>query len=411
MKISESRKHIIREYVQEFRDNYLMKPKGQEHLLQYQRERTEIRKNWESIKQKKSSGYNVADDVLEKMLPYANTKHNREKGYNISVMPAITKDLKVWFENSGWQKAENWPKVGEALFQLFYEVIENDNYNAFEEFEQKKELSKGLKAGFISPALFSVDHKYRAINAKTIDTIAFIMEQHLIDRDLTNYMKYVSIIDDVISEMNIDILNDPEKFDMFCHFMCDKRLGGYARYLGVVTVAETIEEEPGDEKEFILPGNELEPSGHWEAIYYITQIGKLLGYKTYVADPSREAFGKRLGDIADLSEVPLLLKSAPEIHRIDAIWYTHKPPFFFFEVEDGGTMREALHRLYNTMVFDARFFVICPATNHDKFIKWVTTAPFKEYEDRYNFRTYEELYDFYKEVKNYTEFKAKFLRV
>ena len=43
------------------------------------------------------------------------------------------------------------------------------------------------------------------------------------------------------------------------------------------------------------------------------------------------------------------------------------PPFFLFEVEDGGTMREALHRLYNAMAFDARFFVICPKENFEKF--------------------------------------------
>lgn len=212
----------------------------------------------------------------------------------------------------------------------------------------------------------------------------------------------------MIPSLEIELLNDPLKFDMFCHFMCAKRLGGYARYIGKNTEEHT---EVEIEEEFESINNEQEPAGHWEAIYYIVQVGKMLGYKTYVADPSREAFGKKLGDIADLSEVPPLLRTAPEINRIDAIWYTHKPPFFFFEVEDGGTMREALHRLYNTMAFDARFFVVCPGTNHDKFLKWVTTAPFKEFEDRYNFRTYDELFDFYKEVKNYSEFREKFLRI
>ncbi|MCJ7446540.1 MAG: hypothetical protein MUO72_02490 [Bacteroidales bacterium] len=279
------------------------------------------------------------------MLPYANTKHNREKGYRISVMPAITKDIKIWFENVGWHKPENWPKVGDAIFQLIYEVIEKKNYNSFAEFESKYELSKGFKSGFISPTLFFLNSKYRIINNKTILTVNFILEKKAIDRDLANYMKYVSIIDELIPSLEIDLLNEPEKFDMFCHFMCDKRLGGYAKYIGKSSQGFAAVEI--DEEEIAILDNDLEPSGHWEAVYYITQIGKLLGYKTYVADPSREAFGKKLGDIADLSEVPPILK----------------------------------------------------------------TAPFKEFEDRYNFRTYEELFDFYKEVKNYTEFREKFLRL
>jgi hypothetical protein len=403
---------MIRAYAQEYRDNYLLKPKGQWHLSEYSRERADVVKFWEAIKFKRINNQEYADEVLEKLLPYANTKHNREKGYRISVMPAITKDLKIWFEHAGWQKPENWTKVGEAIFKLFYEIIERENYNALIEFEANYEISKGIKAGFISPTLFFLNSKYRILNSKTILTINFITEENSIDRSLTNYIKNISIIEKVISELNIDILNEPEKFDMFCHFMCDKRLGGYAKYIGKSSIGiTTAESDDIVEEEITNLDSDLEPSGHWEAIYYITQIGKLLGYKTYVADPSRVAFGIKLGDIADLNEVPPILETAPEIHRIDAIWYTHKPPFFFFEVEDGGTMREALHRLFNAMAFDARFFVVCPGANHEKFLKWVTTAPFKEFEDRYNFRTYVELFDFYKEVKNYTEFRTKFLRI
>ena len=87
------------------------------------------------------------------------------------------------------------------------------------------------------------------------------------------------------------------------------------------------------------------------------------------------------------------------------------PPFILFEVEDGGTMRDALHRLYNTMAFDARFVIVSPLQNRSKFEKWVKTAPFKEYEERYNFRTYSELFDFYKEIVKFTSMRERFLRV
>lgn len=177
MYIPESRKQAIRTFAQEFRDNYLLAPKGQRHLSQYQRE--------------------------------------------------------------------------------------------------KNELSKGIKSGFVSPTLFFLNPTYRIINFKTILTVNFILEKKTIDRDLTNYMKYVSVIDELIPELDIDIFSEPEKFDMFCHFMCDKRLGGYAKFIGKSSKEEIIEEVIDEEVINVLD-NEFEPRGHWEVIYYITQIGKLL---------------------------------------------------------------------------------------------------------------------------------------
>lgn len=61
--------------------------------------------------------------------------------------------------------------------------------------------------------------------------------------------------------------------------------------------------------------------------------------------------------------------------------------------------------------FEARFFVVCPAHNRDKFAKWVATAPFKEFQERYEFRTYQELFAFYKTLVEYTAIRSRFLRV
>ncbi|MGZ8844954.1 MAG: hypothetical protein ACXW3C_00660, partial [Pyrinomonadaceae bacterium] len=216
--------------------------------------------------------------------------------------------------------------------------------------------------------------------------------------------EYVLAIDHALADLGNPLLLDRDVADEFCHWMCDRRLGGYARI--EVETELTVEEEEG------TPAfeQELPPQGHWEAIYYIVKAGNLLGYKTYVADPSRLAFEKRLGDLASLNEVPPILKSAPHISKVDAIWYKPTPPFFLFEVEDGGTMREALHRLYNAMGFDARFIVVSPLENRDKFEKWVATAPFKEFEERYNFRTYAELFEFYKQTVQFTSTRGRFLR-
>jgi len=183
-----------------------------------------------------------------------------------------------------------------------------------------------------------------------------------------------------------------------------------------VTINEILEdkyrsllESPPEEEEALRV--ESEPKTHWEAIFYIVKAGNLLGYDTYVADPSKSAFGKKLGEIAKLSEVPSILRSAPEISRVDVIWYKPVPPYFFFEVEEAGTMRDALHRLYNAMAFDARFFVVSPVENRVKFEKWLATAPYKEYEERYNFHTYSELFDFYRVVAKFSSMRERFLKL
>ena len=44
-------------------------------------------------------------------------------------------------------------------------------------------------------------------------------------------------------------------------------------------------------------------------------------------------------------------------------------------------------------------------------LKCITIAPFKEYEERYNFRTYSELFAFYNDVIRFTLMKDKFLKI
>lgn len=403
--INEEKKSLFHSYASEFESRYLLEPPGQKHLALYKKERDEVNQYWTDIKRVKQAGKQITDLVLLRLLPYSNTRHNRENNYRISVAPAIIKDLRKWFENVGWQQHDNWDNVASAIYNLVYGLIEEGNWNSLIDFENNQELSRGIKAGFITPTFFFLNSQYRIINNKTMNTINFLLDRNAIDRDLSHYKEYLETINKALEELGIPLFNDADVFDAFCHWMCDRRLGGYARI-------EKRSEEPEEEEE-VTPvfEDEIEPQNHWEAIYYIVKTGNLLGFKTYVADPSKFAFEKKLDEIATLTEVPPILKSTPEISKVDVIWYKPTPPFYFFEVEDSGTMREALHRLYNTMAFDARFFIISPIHNWSKFKKWITTAPFKEFEDRYNFRTYSDLFDFYKEVVKFISFRERFLRL
>jgi len=147
---------------------------------------------------------------------------------------------------------------------------------------------------------------------------------------------------------------------------------------------------------------------HWDAIGLIVELGNVLGFDTYVADPSKKYKGKTLGGFATSNDVPEQCKSIPGIKKVDAIWFKLDPPFHFFEVEDKGNMRDALLRLYQARYFQSKFFVICPIENRDKFEKYVITDPFKSVRENYLFRSFDELIMMYETVMNYDRVKSRF---
>lgn len=150
-------------------------------------------------------------------------------------------------------------------------------------------------------------------------------------------------------------------------------------------------------------------TSHVEAEATLIEIGNLLGYETYTADPAKIYKEKRLEEIASSRDVPEILSSTKNVERTDVIWYNEDmPPSYFFEVEQGGTMRDALHRLYQARHLNARFFIVGPEENRQKFEDWVSTAPYNSSRRLYNFKTFEELSRLYGFIKNAENFKKEF---
>ncbi|MGZ8847294.1 MAG: hypothetical protein ACXW3C_12605, partial [Pyrinomonadaceae bacterium] len=154
----------------------MLEPAGQRHKAAYGKERTEVLQFWSDIKAAKVAGRDVTEQVLTKLLPYSNTTHNREKGYRISIAPAITKDLRKWFENAGWQESDNWDHVANAIYDVVFQVVENANWEALVSFEANQKVSRGIKSGFLTPTLYFLDSaRFRIVNSKTIDTFNFLL--------------------------------------------------------------------------------------------------------------------------------------------------------------------------------------------------------------------------------------------
>jgi len=150
-------------------------------------------------------------------------------------------------------------------------------------------------------------------------------------------------------------------------------------------------------------------SDHTEAEATLLEIGNLLGFETYTADPSKIFEERRLDEISTLQEIPYILRGTKNITKVDVIWYNEEsPPSYLFEVEDRGTMRDALHRLYQARHLNARFFIVGPAKNRRRFEEWVSTAPYKSSRKLYNFRTFKDIARLRNLIKNAQDFKRKF---
>ena len=396
VKLTDEQKNKFQAMADEFKEKYLETEKGKSHLEHYKRERKEVQKVFQEIKVKHEKGDDITEEVLRHLLPHSDTKYTREKGYRSSTWPAITKDVKTWFEHAGWQKGANWPKVAESIFRLIDGLVKNRDAKYVAEFIDS-EYSKGFQAGMISPILYCLDPDFLVINSKTVDTINYILNEDVIDNRLENYFQNIKTINEVLEESGIELLKSYDAFDAFCHWMCTRRLGGYARF------EKEMEELPKFEKKI-----EISKLSHWDVMGILLKLGKRLGYKTYVANPSRKYEGQRLGEIAQLSKIPEKFKGIKYLDKVDVIWFADKPPYCFFEVEHKGTMREALHRLYQALGLDARFFIVSPIDNRPKFEKWINTEPYIHIKEKYHFRSYEDLVKFFEEAETYHQLREAF---
>jgi hypothetical protein len=170
-------------------------------------------------------------------------------------------------------------------------------------------------------------------------------------------------------------------------------------------VSEAVEEEPSSALD-----------DHWDAIAMLAQVGKLLGYDVYVADPARESsmFGVKLGELADLQQVPrfTLDRYLETIGYVDVIWFQEEFPAYCFEVEHSTNVTQGLLRLYQIRRFtDARFFIVAPAKVEQRFRSEAEKDPFHQIKDRYTFKSYDDLSAFYHSAKAYHSLRKAFLGV
>jgi len=170
-------------------------------------------------------------------------------------------------------------------------------------------------------------------------------------------------------------------------------------------------------------------NAHAMAQAALLELGNILGYDTYTSDPRKDpgkqfyevvevegkktAYPRTLGQIATLEEVPDFApkRILDSVKKIDVIWFDKDGfPTFCFEVEHTTNVREGLLRQFQISrhVPNARFFIVAPEEQRGKFEKEVATYPFKQLQNRYVFKAYEDLVEFYDEAWRFHDLKSKF---
>lgn len=218
----------LQEKIRWFKEEYLDTPAGQKHLAVTESEPREVKKVFEELREKHLAGEDIKDDVLRRLLPHSDSEFHRNNNYRISTWPCITKDIRLWFEGAGWKKPEDWPQTARLIFEAVNGLVRGKQ-QAWVRFLKSK-YRHGFGTGFISPILFCLDERFPVINSKVVKTYKHctgqLGEPDEIDAKLDHYLKNAEKVKALQKRLEPLGLKNIREFDIFCHYMVSKRLGG-----------------------------------------------------------------------------------------------------------------------------------------------------------------------------------------
>jgi predicted RNA-binding protein with PUA-like domain len=218
----------LEQTIQWYREEYLDTPAGQKHLAVTEAEPEEVKQVFEEIRDKHAAGEDITDDVLRRLLPHFDTEFHRKNGYRISTWPCIIKEVRSWFEGAGWKAPEDWPPTARLMFEAIDGLVSGD-MRAWDKFLRSK-YRHGFGTGFISPILFCLDERFPVINSKVVKTYRYctaqLGEPDQIDARLDNYLENAEKVKALQKRLEPFGLESLQEWDIFCHYMVSKRLGG-----------------------------------------------------------------------------------------------------------------------------------------------------------------------------------------
>ncbi len=209
-------------------DDYLDGAVGEWHLGAYAEARAQAQANFQHIMAKAERGEDITDDVLLRLLPYADSASNRAKGAWIHPAPAINGDIRKWFESQGWARAEDWPEIAQAILRFVRRSVEHpEELRATVQTFADSPYSKGLQSGALSPILNALrPDDFAIVNTKPLRALEYFAGKRLTSQ-LREYPEANEMIRRMVSELTpimeqhfaLEGLRPGDAFDAFCHWL------------------------------------------------------------------------------------------------------------------------------------------------------------------------------------------------
>lgn len=152
---------------------------------------------------------------------------------------------------------------------------------------------------------------------------------------------------------------------------------------------------------------------HTEAESILLQLGQLLGFDTYTPDPSEVAYEEPLSVYSTFKDLPPFTHEdfLRTVKEVDVIWFKEDFPEMCFEIEHTTGVSLGLLRLYHIRKFNAKLFIVAPIEVKNKYDNEINKEPFRLIQNRYRFKSYEELAQFYDVAKFYEDIRKKFMEI
>jgi len=238
--ISSKRIEEFQSLYEEFLNDFLYTEKGDEHIRYILEGRNQAKNNFDAINQAHHNGEDITDMVLLKLIPYTDSQKNKEKGAWIHVAPAIQGNIKSWFENVGWTKPDDWPKIAKAILDFVNKCITNPE-NLEEACEEFVELpfTTGLQTGMMTPILNALrPDDFILVNNKPREVINYFAEteykQTLLDYpDINDTAKeMINTLSSIFNQTRNIELRHIDLFDIFSHWLVAEKCYFKPKVLG-----------------------------------------------------------------------------------------------------------------------------------------------------------------------------------
>jgi len=290
---------LYREFLAEFGSV----EKGRRHASITEKSRLDAERIFREIRALEEAEADLTDAVLNGLLPHMDTQPNRNRGAWVSIAPAVTKDIRSWFEGSKLHRPEEWPDIARALWALVKRIKEDPSQveEAIEAF-QATGLSKGFQSGMLSPMFNALRPAELAIfNSKSRKALNLFAETDF-GPDLASYpeanaklLEWTGKQQELFRIPELPQLRPSECFDMFAHwYVAERRSPSDPNGDDVPGV------EPGRRVVKVAPGRSGEYWEEWRDEGYVSvgwpELGNLTGLSRAEFITRRNAVAEQLGN-------------------------------------------------------------------------------------------------------------------